>query len=82
MSRRYRLQYSDEALDALKKMTSKRRRRFDAEIAQVAADPYAYGSAVGGNRDRRQAPLAGTVTVYWVSHGVLTVTVVRIAHTD
>jgi hypothetical protein len=34
----------------------------------------------GGDRDRRQVAIAGTVTVYLVSAGVLVVTVVRIVH--
>lgn len=79
---RYRVQYSDEALGALKKMAAARRAKFDQEIARVAQDPYGHGSPVGGNRDRRQAHIAGTVTIYWVSEGVLTVSVVRIVHTD
>ncbi|MFR9724978.1 type II toxin-antitoxin system RelE family toxin [Streptomyces sp. MS19] len=82
MSRRYRVQYADQALDALAKMSPVRRRKFDAAMAHVAADPYAHGHALGGVRDRREASLAGTVTVYWVSNGILTISVVRIIHTD
>ncbi|MGK5532081.1 hypothetical protein [Streptomyces sp. URMC 129] len=48
----------------------------------TASPTYAHGKALGGNTDRRQAALAGTVTVYWVSSGVLTVSVVTIIHTD
>ncbi|UCM91634.1 hypothetical protein [Streptomyces marincola] len=82
MSRRYRLQYNDQARDALRKMSSQRRRLFEAAVADIAAAPYVHGQALDENRDRRQAPVAGAVTVYWVSSGVLTVFVVRITHTD
>ncbi|WP_326594518.1 hypothetical protein [Streptomyces sp. NBC_01803] len=63
-------------------MNRERRRRYDAAMAEVTADPYAHGKALGGNKDRRQAALAGTLTVYWVSSGVLTVSLVTIVHTD
>ncbi|WP_223290921.1 hypothetical protein [Streptomyces avicenniae] len=82
MSRRYRIQYADQARDALAKMSPARRRTFDAAMAHVAVTPYAHGEALGGDKDRRQASLAGTITVYWVSDGVLTISVVRIVHTD
>lgn len=78
----YRVQYSNEARDALRKMNPARRRRFDREIARVAADPYGHGRALDKTGDYREAALAGTLTVYWVSAGVLTVSVVRIVHTD
>ncbi|MFB7763589.1 type II toxin-antitoxin system RelE family toxin [Streptomyces xiamenensis] len=78
----YRLQYSNEARDSLRKMTSARRAGFERAINQVAADPYQHGIALGGDRDRREASLAGTVTVYLISAGVLVVSVVRIVHTD
>jgi hypothetical protein len=51
-------------------------------IAEVAADPYAFGTPLGGTADRRQAVLADAVTVYWVSRGVLTVSVVTVIHAD
>ncbi|ARQ72353.1 hypothetical protein CAG99_14155 [Streptomyces marincola] len=63
-------------------MSSPRRRRFEAAVAEIAVDPYAHGQALGGNRDRRQATLAGAITVYWVSTGVLTVSVVTVIHSD
>jgi hypothetical protein len=78
----YRVQYSDEARDALAGMTRARRVSYDHEIARIAARPHRHGKAVGGTRDRREAVVAGTVTVYWVSGSVLTVSVVRIVHTD
>ncbi|MFF2375015.1 type II toxin-antitoxin system RelE/ParE family toxin [Streptomyces xiamenensis] len=79
---RYRLQYSNEARDALRRMSAARRAGFDQAITALAADPYRHGVALGGDRDRREASLAGTVTVYLISAGVLVVSVVRIVHTD
>ncbi|WP_259454398.1 type II toxin-antitoxin system RelE family toxin [Streptomyces ginkgonis] len=79
---RYRLQYSNEARDALRKMSTARRAGFEQAINEVATDPYRHGIALGGDRDRREASLAGTVTVYLVSAGVPVVSVVRIVHTD
>ncbi|MCX4663995.1 hypothetical protein ACIBCB_07945 [Streptomyces uncialis] len=82
MSGTYRVQYSDEARDARTKMTPQRRRAFDAQIREIAAAPYRYGSPLDGIRERRQHVVAGAVTVYWISDRVVTVSVVRIAHTD
>lgn len=79
---RYRVQYSNEALDALKKMATARRATFDQAIARVAADPHSHGRALDKTGDYREAVLAGAVTVYWISRGVLVVSVVRIVHTD
>jgi mRNA-degrading endonuclease RelE of RelBE toxin-antitoxin system len=79
---RYRVQYADVARDALRKMNAARRAQFETAMAKVAADPYAHGQAMGGDKDRRQAVLAGALTVFLVSRGVLVVTVVRIVHTD
>lgn len=79
---RYRVQYSDEATDALKRMTPARRLRFGQEIAAVAATPHRYGRALDNSGDYREAVLAGAVTVYWISDSVLVVSVVRIVHTD
>ena len=78
----YRVQYSNEALDALKKMAAVRRAKFDQEIVRVAAEPHAHGRALDQSGDYREAVLAGAVTVYWISRGVLVVSVVRIVHTD
>jgi hypothetical protein len=36
---------------------------------------------VGGINDRRQAAVAGTVTMYGISQNVLTISVVTIVHT-
>ncbi|GLF95229.1 type II toxin-antitoxin system RelE family toxin [Streptomyces yaizuensis] len=77
----YRVQYTDQALDSLKKMSSRRRADFSREIGKVALNPYSHGSPVTG-RDKRRAVLAGVVTDFWVSQGVLTVTVVSLVHTD
>ncbi|MFD7547367.1 hypothetical protein ACFV0R_28295 [Streptomyces sp. NPDC059578] len=80
----YRIQYSDEAraaLRALEKASPDRLRNFQQEMTRIARSPYAFGSPVGGINDRRQAAVAGTVTMYWISQNVLTISVVTIVHT-
>ncbi|WP_340555951.1 hypothetical protein [Streptomyces sp. GSL17-111] len=63
-------------------MPAAQRAAYQRAIEALAAAPYGHGStaASGGDRDRRQVAIAGTVTVYLVSSGVLVVTVVRIVH--
>ncbi|MFC7217218.1 hypothetical protein ACFQLX_03380 [Streptomyces polyrhachis] len=54
------------------------RRRFDAAMSHIAADPYGQGStAIHRETDRREATVAGVAIRYYVSRSVLTVTVVR-----
>lgn len=80
---RYRVQYSDVARTALAAMNRGQRKRYDDGIADLARDPYGLGSSPAGPRDsddRRQVSLAGTLTVYWVSSGILTISVVQIVH--
>ncbi|WP_329021444.1 hypothetical protein [Streptomyces sp. NBC_00690] len=77
-----RVAYTDVAFDALKKMSCDRRARFGQEISHLAGTPYIHGRPVDDLLDKRRAVLAGTVTDYWVSVTVLTVTVVSIVHTD
>lgn len=80
---KYRVQYSDIARAALAAMSRGQRKRYDDGIAALARDPYGLGSTPSdprGSRDRRQVPLADTLTVYWVSAGVLTISVVQIVH--
>lgn len=79
---RYRIAYTDRAREALTKMTADRRTRFLQEIAKVADNPHAYGRSVDRMHDRRRAVIAGAMTDYRISEGVLTVTVVGIVHTD
>jgi mRNA-degrading endonuclease RelE of RelBE toxin-antitoxin system len=77
---RYRLQYAREAQAALRAMDPELRRRFDAAMANLARDPYGYGSTAVKEQDYRQAAVTDTVVVYYVSANVLLVTVVRIVH--
>ncbi|WP_250922895.1 hypothetical protein [Streptomyces albipurpureus] len=63
-------------------MSAERLHGFRQDIRRVAIDPRGFGDPVGGLRDKRRAVLAGTVTDYWISGSVLTVTVVTIVHTD
>lgn len=83
MSRTYRVQYSDVARAALAAMNPGQRKRYHDGIADLAKDPYGLGSspaAPRGSRDRRQVTLADTITIYWVSDSVLTISVVQIVH--
>lgn len=77
---RYRLQYAPPADLALDSMGASLRTRFDAGMrAQLAPDPYGYGSVpIGTDEDRREATVSGVVIRYYVSRGVATVTVVRV----
>ncbi|MEE1930993.1 hypothetical protein V1J52_22910 [Streptomyces sp. TRM 70351] len=74
----YRISYAPPADDALRKMN--RRAAFEAAIGgTVGRDPYGHGSVhVGGDRDRREATVAGAVVRYVVSGSIRTVTVVRL----
>jgi hypothetical protein len=75
---RHRLAYAPPADDGLRKMP--RRSEFESAMATtIARDPYGHGSTeVGGDRDRRDATVAGAIVRYVVSATVLTVTVVRL----
>ncbi|MCX2970108.1 MULTISPECIES: hypothetical protein [Streptomyces] len=78
---RYRVQYGNEALTALSAMTAARRSGYEAGMTRLASAPYGHGSTPAGrDRDRRQAAVAGTITLYRVSHSAMTVSVVRIVH--
>ncbi|MFB7764247.1 hypothetical protein [Streptomyces xiamenensis] len=64
-------------------MSRGQRKRYDDGITALTADPYGLGSSPSdprGSKDRRQVNLADTLTVYWVSSGVLTISVVQIVH--
>ncbi|GLF95824.1 hypothetical protein [Streptomyces yaizuensis] len=53
--------------------------RFDTAMQRLAADPYGQEStAIQGDRDRREATVAGVAVRYYVSATVLTVSVVRV----
>ncbi|WP_217624115.1 hypothetical protein [Streptomyces sp. TRM64462] len=56
------------------------RTRFDAGMRTLLIpDPYGHGSApIDRDEDRREATVSGVVIRYYVSHSVLTVTVVRV----
>ncbi|WDN55503.1 hypothetical protein LL058_13450 [Streptomyces clavuligerus] len=55
------------------------RTRFDSAMQRLAADPYGQDSIpIRGDRDRREATVAGVAVRYYVSATVLTVSVVRV----
>ncbi|SCK60550.1 hypothetical protein YW7DRAFT_05992 [Streptomyces sp. AmelKG-E11A] len=54
---------------------------FRRRMGQVARNPYGFGNPVDGIEDRRQAVVAGTITLYWISRSVLTISVVKVVHT-
>lgn len=77
----YRVAYGPDAAKALDSMPASLRRSFDRAMDSIARDPYGSGSsAIRGERDHRDATVAGCFVVYYVSRSVLTVTVVRIQH--
>ncbi|MFJ4688266.1 hypothetical protein [Streptomyces sp. NPDC088789] len=80
----YRVQYSNEArvaLRALEKAGMARLQEYRQAMEQIARKPYDFGKPVDGINDKRRAAVAGTVTIYWISQSVLTVSVVTIVHT-
>lgn len=77
---RYRIQYAPPADQARSAMESALRARFDTAMQRLATDPYAQGSPVKADADRREAVVAGVVIRYYVSAPILTVTVVRVVY--
>ncbi|MFF7246280.1 hypothetical protein ACFZBU_20485 [Embleya sp. NPDC008237] len=75
----YRVQYTNEAEDGLKPLSSGQVRSFkNAVDSSIGRDPYGSGSVqVGGDRDRREATISGVFVRYTISAGVLVVTVTR-----
>ncbi|GGL68506.1 hypothetical protein GCM10010129_09860 [Streptomyces fumigatiscleroticus] len=74
----HRITYASPADDALAKMGNAEAFRAEMERT-VGRDPYGHGStAVGDERDRREATVTGAFVLYYVSGSVLTVTVVRL----
>lgn len=51
-------------------------------MEEIAEHPYAYGNPVDRINDKRRAEVAGTVTVYWISQRVVTISVMSVIHTD
>jgi mRNA-degrading endonuclease RelE of RelBE toxin-antitoxin system len=81
----FRVAYTDKAkaaLKALEKASPDRLREYRRAMAQIAEKPYSFGKPVDRINDKRRAAVAGTVTEFWISQRVLTVTVVTIIHTD
>lgn len=76
-----KVQYSDQAEDARRRMTAPVLARFDAGMAKLAADPYGCGSTPAkgvAEPDRRAATVGGHFVVYYVSRSVMTITAVHI----
>lgn len=81
MSGAYSLQYAPDAAQARDAMAPAARVRLDTGMRRLAADPYGHGSsAIGEEKDRRQAAVGPAVVLYYVSSTVLTVTVVRLVY--
>ncbi|MYS78742.1 hypothetical protein [Embleya scabrispora] len=74
----YYVQYSDRARNEYNAMPAALRRSFDAAVNDMARDPYAHGAPIRGDKDRRSASLAGVITEYEVSSGVLVVTMLKV----
>ncbi len=76
----YRLAYAGQAESARRQMAVHRRRQFDAAMGRtIGRAPYAHGSTpIKGERDYREATVAGAIVVYYVSAGVLTLTAVQL----
>ncbi|MQS38323.1 hypothetical protein [Streptomyces katsurahamanus] len=75
---RYAIAYAPVAEAALRHMRSAG--VFKAEMGRtLGRDPYGHGShALGGEKDRRQAIVAGVIVVYYVAQSALQVTAVRL----
>lgn len=77
----YRIAYAPAAEASLAAMDAQTAGQFVKALSVLARDPYAAGSAIGGDRDHRQVVIGPAIAVYYVSGpGVMTVTVVRIVH--
>ncbi|MFD5554691.1 hypothetical protein ACFWIA_12740 [Streptomyces sp. NPDC127068] len=63
-------------------MSESRRKRFLSEVARLPENPYAFGVALQGNQDRRNATLADTDTVFWVTRGMSTTSVITIVQAN
>ncbi|MFF7246291.1 hypothetical protein ACFZBU_20545 [Embleya sp. NPDC008237] len=76
---RYRVQYANEARDALSKLSDGQRRSLERDVeSSIGNDPYGCGSSpVKGNRDRRDVTVSGVFLRYEVSNAVLVVSVLR-----
>ncbi|MEU0939329.1 MULTISPECIES: hypothetical protein [unclassified Embleya] len=75
----YRIAYAPDAEVERTHLSPERRKRFDSGMTAMASAPYAHGSAVGGDRDRRETTVSGVAFIrYIVSATVVTVTVVKL----
>jgi hypothetical protein len=76
----YRIAFAGQAEAARREMSEARRRQFDTETQNtIGHDPYGHGSSsIKGDRDYREATVAGAIIVYYVSANVLTLTAVRL----
>ncbi|MFC9067949.1 MULTISPECIES: hypothetical protein [Streptomyces] len=76
----YRIAFAGQADAARRQMTRARRAEFDQAMAgTIGTDPYGHGSnAIGGEKDRREATVAGAFVVYYVAGGALTITAVKV----
>ncbi|MFI1865237.1 hypothetical protein [Streptomyces jumonjinensis] len=77
-ARPYRVKYGDVALASLKALSSETRRKFEADIRRLAADPYGLESRAIKEQDYREALLGGCITVYYVSGAIRIVSVTRV----
>ncbi|MER7046399.1 hypothetical protein [Streptomyces jumonjinensis] len=76
---RFTVAYAPAAATARNAMPTGLRQQFDTGMAKLADDPYGAGSAaIRGERDRRDATVAGCFIVYYVAEASLRITTVRI----
>ncbi|MYW05244.1 hypothetical protein [Streptomyces sp. SID3343] len=75
---KYRVQYTNNALTGYNALSASTRKAFDAAVDSMSYSPRNHGSAIRGNPDRRSATLAGVITEYEVSSGVLVVTMLHV----
>ncbi|EDY51742.1 hypothetical protein [Streptomyces clavuligerus] len=74
---RYEIAYAPVAEATLKQYAGERGFR-TAMASTLGRDPYGHGSrAVGGERDRREATVAGVFIRFYVAENVVKITVVR-----
>ncbi|MFF8955483.1 hypothetical protein [Streptomyces sp. NPDC014894] len=81
MSRRFTVQYTDQAQDSLNRMSSAARARFETGMAKLASAPDGHRTTPAKSsreKDRRSATVAGFFVVYYVSRGVLVITALQI----
>ncbi|GCE01579.1 type II toxin-antitoxin system RelE family toxin [Embleya hyalina] len=76
---RYRVEYAPVAASSRNALRADIRTRLDRAVDRLADDPYGGSQAISSSEpDRRQALAGDCLIVFYVSRGILQITVVRL----